>query len=46
MTAGASAPEHVVQECVAFLCRQFHAVVESRLVREEQLRFALPRELR
>ncbi len=46
VTAGASAPEQVVQECVAFLCERFDAVVESRVVREEQVRFALPRELR
>jgi 4-hydroxy-3-methylbut-2-enyl diphosphate reductase len=46
VTAGASAPEHVVQECVAFFCERFDAVVESRVVREEEVRFALPRELR
>jgi 4-hydroxy-3-methylbut-2-enyl diphosphate reductase len=46
VTAGASAPEQVVQECVAFLCERFGAVAESRVVREEEVRFALPRELR
>jgi 4-hydroxy-3-methylbut-2-enyl diphosphate reductase len=46
VTAGASAPEQVVQECIAFLCERFGAVAESRVVREEEVRFALPRELR
>jgi 4-hydroxy-3-methylbut-2-enyl diphosphate reductase len=46
VTAGASAPEQVVQECVAFLREHFGAVAESRVVREEEVRFALPRELR
>jgi 4-hydroxy-3-methylbut-2-enyl diphosphate reductase len=46
VTAGASAPEQVVRECVAFLCDRFGAVAESRVVREEEVRFALPRELR
>jgi 4-hydroxy-3-methylbut-2-enyl diphosphate reductase len=46
VTAGASAPEQVVQECIAFLCERFGAVTESRVVREEEVRFALPRELR
>jgi 4-hydroxy-3-methylbut-2-enyl diphosphate reductase len=46
VTAGASAPERVVQECVTFLCERFGAVAESRVVREEEVRFALPRELR
>jgi 4-hydroxy-3-methylbut-2-enyl diphosphate reductase len=46
VTAGASAPEQVVQECVAYLCERFGAVAESRVVREEEVRFALPRELR
>jgi 4-hydroxy-3-methylbut-2-enyl diphosphate reductase len=46
VTAGASAPEHVVGECVAFLCEHFAAVVEQRLIREEHVRFSLPRQLR
>ncbi len=46
ITAGASAPEEVVQECVEFLCERFNARVESRTVREEHVNFPLPRELR
>jgi 4-hydroxy-3-methylbut-2-enyl diphosphate reductase len=46
VTAGASAPEQVVQECVGFLCERFGAVAEPRVVRDEEVRFALPRELR
>jgi 4-hydroxy-3-methylbut-2-enyl diphosphate reductase len=46
VTAGASAPEDVVQECVAYLRRHFGAVVESHTVREEHVSFPLPRELR
>jgi 4-hydroxy-3-methylbut-2-enyl diphosphate reductase len=46
VTAGASAPEDVVEECVAHLQRRFAATVESRLVREEHVNFPLPRELR
>lgn len=46
ITAGASAPESVVQECVAYLEQRFDAVVETRTIREEQVHFALPKELR
>ncbi len=46
VTAGASAPEDVVEECVAHLQRRFGATVESRTVREEHVNFPLPRELR
>lgn len=46
ITAGASAPEEVVQECVSFLCERYGAAVESRTVREEHVQFPLPRELR
>ncbi len=46
VTAGASAPETVVQECVAALQSQFNATVEPRVVREEDVHFVLPRELR
>ena len=45
-TAGASAPEDVVQECVAELRRRFGADVESRTVREEHVSFPLPKGLR
>src|SRR5207248_2087172 len=46
ITAGASAPEEVVEECVDFLKAHYGATVESRTVREEHVSFPLPRELR
>jgi 4-hydroxy-3-methylbut-2-enyl diphosphate reductase len=46
ITAGASAPEEVVQECVATLQARFGAHVEARTIREEHVSFPLPRELR
>jgi 4-hydroxy-3-methylbut-2-enyl diphosphate reductase len=46
ITAGASAPEEVVEECVAYLRSRFEATVESHTVREEHVNFPLPRELR
>jgi 4-hydroxy-3-methylbut-2-enyl diphosphate reductase len=46
ITAGASAPETLVQDCVDYLQRRFQATVESRSVCEEQVRFPLPKALR
>jgi 4-hydroxy-3-methylbut-2-enyl diphosphate reductase len=46
ITAGASAPESVVQDCVRFLEQRFSAEVEQRTVRTEEVRFPLPKELR
>lgn len=46
ITAGASAPESVVQQCVALLQEEFNASVETRVVCEEHLRFPLPKPLR
>jgi 4-hydroxy-3-methylbut-2-en-1-yl diphosphate reductase len=46
ITAGASAPEEMVQECIDRLRERFGATVESRTVREEHVSFPLPRELR
>ncbi|HXG10281.1 MAG TPA: 4-hydroxy-3-methylbut-2-enyl diphosphate reductase [Gemmataceae bacterium] len=46
ITAGASAPEEVVEECVAYLRARYGATVESRTIREEHVSFPLPRELR
>jgi 4-hydroxy-3-methylbut-2-en-1-yl diphosphate reductase len=46
VTAGASAPEDVVEACVAFLTERYGATVENRVVREEHVNFPLPRELR
>ena len=46
ITAGASAPENLVTECVNLLQEQFCALVETRVIREEHTRFALPEPLR
>jgi 4-hydroxy-3-methylbut-2-enyl diphosphate reductase len=46
VTAGASAPEDVVQECVDYLQRNYRATVETRTIREEDVSFHLPKELR
>ncbi|HIQ20228.1 MAG TPA: 4-hydroxy-3-methylbut-2-enyl diphosphate reductase [Planctomycetes bacterium] len=46
VTAGASAPEDVVQEVVGWLRRRFAAAVEARVVREEDVHFLLPRPIR
>jgi 4-hydroxy-3-methylbut-2-enyl diphosphate reductase len=46
VTAGASAPESVVQECLNYLKRRFDATVEPRILRSEDVHFPLPRELR
>jgi 4-hydroxy-3-methylbut-2-en-1-yl diphosphate reductase len=46
ITAGASAPEVVVQECVDQLVRHFGAEVNEVTIRQESVYFPLPRELR
>lgn len=46
ITAGASAPEEVVQECIAYLRERHGATIESHTIREEHVSFPLPRELR
>ncbi|MGQ9606712.1 MAG: 4-hydroxy-3-methylbut-2-enyl diphosphate reductase [Thermogutta sp.] len=46
ITAGASAPESLVQGCVDYLRERFQAVVEERVLRQENVHFALPIELR
>lgn len=46
ITAGASAPESVVQECVEYLREHFQATVEVRTLRLEDVHFQLPKELR
>jgi 4-hydroxy-3-methylbut-2-enyl diphosphate reductase len=46
VTAGASAPEDTVEECISWLKARFGASVEDRVVREEHVSFPLPRELR
>lgn len=46
VTAGASAPEDLVQECVAAIRDWFGATVQEHAVREEQIEFPLPVEVR
>lgn len=46
ITAGASAPESVVQSTVDWLVQNFEATVEVREVREENVHFPLPKPLR
>jgi 4-hydroxy-3-methylbut-2-enyl diphosphate reductase len=46
ITAGASAPESVVQDCVRWLKDRFGATVEERTIRQEDVYFPLPKELR
>jgi len=45
VTAGASAPEVVVRECIRFLQVNFAAEVSEETLREENVHFATPREL-
>jgi 4-hydroxy-3-methylbut-2-enyl diphosphate reductase len=46
VTAGASAPEEVVEECLAYLMERYGAQVEPHTIREEFAQFPLPIELR
>ncbi|RLT18534.1 MAG: 4-hydroxy-3-methylbut-2-enyl diphosphate reductase [Planctomycetota bacterium] len=46
ITAGASAPESVVQDCLSWLRQRFNADVEERTIRDEDVYFPLPKELR
>lgn len=46
VTAGASAPESVVERCLDFLKQQFSATVDARSIRDEEVYFPLPREIR
>lgn len=46
VTAGASAPEVVVDECLDFLRQRYAAKVEVRTTREESVSFPLPKALR
>ncbi|HZZ72936.1 MAG TPA: 4-hydroxy-3-methylbut-2-enyl diphosphate reductase [Pirellulales bacterium] len=46
VTAGASAPETVVEEVVEFLKLHYQATVETRSIRQEEVYFPLPKELR
>ncbi len=46
ITAGASAPETVVESCVKLLQDRFGGTIEERVVRNEDVSFPLPKELR
>ncbi len=46
MTAGASAPEEVVQECIEDLQRNYGATIDEQTIREESVHFPLPKSLR
>lgn len=46
VTAGASAPESVVQSTIAWLKERFNAELREEVVRREEVRFPLPRILR
>ena len=46
ITAGASAPEVVVQECISYLQQKFDAELEEVTTREEHVTFPTPKELR
>lgn len=46
ITAGASAPEVVVQELIQYLKDHYQAEVENAVIRKESIRFPLPKELR
>ena len=46
VTAGASAPEVVVEAVLDFLQERFNATVEAHSLRTEDVSFPLPRELR
>ena len=46
LTAGASAPEDIVDECLQFLKDRYNASIEPRSFGEENARFPLPQELR
>lgn len=45
VTAGASAPQIVVQECIDYLTTRFGASLSEKTIREENVHFSLPREL-
>ena len=46
ITAGASAPESLVQEVCRYLKQTFGAIIDERHIRTEEVTFPLPRELR
>ena len=46
VTAGASAPETVVEECIEWMKEKYGATVEPVMIREENVNFPLPKKLR
>ncbi len=46
ITAGASAPESVVQETIDWLVERFDATVQTEQIRDESVQFPLPKPLR
>ena len=46
VTAGASAPEHLVAKLVERLCEEFNGTTETRTLIEEDVSFELPKSLR
>ena len=46
VTAGASAPESVVQACLDYLQQRHEATVEQRITSKEEVRFPIPKVLR
>ena len=46
ITAGASAPETVVEQCIDWLKDRYDATVEVCMIREENVHFPLPKKLR
>lgn len=46
ITAGASAPETVVNQCIEWIMERYEATVEPVIIREENVSFPLPKVLR
>lgn len=46
ITAGASAPESVVQETIDWLVQRYGATMQERVIRQEEVHFPLPKPLR
>lgn len=46
VTAGASAPESVVQSTIAWLQKRYNAAIREDIVRKEEVRFPIPKVLR
>lgn len=46
VTAGASAPESVVEQCLNYLSERYDAEISVRTIRTEQVHFPLPKALR